>query len=407
MRFSVLLPTRDRLEYLRDAVATVVRQYFADWELIIFDNASADDVSAFISSLDNSRIKYFRSSEALPVTESWNRALDASSGDYVVMLGDDDGLAPGYFRKVDRVIAEFGDPDVIYSRALLLAYPGVMPGHEAGYMHVMGCAEFFGGLQEPRLLEPEVARDLVGASMDLRLRFDFNMQLFTIKRSTIEGLRRGGAFFHSPFPDYYAANLLFLKSARIVIHPDQLAFVGITPKSYGFFHFNKREGEGIEFLRNMSAERNRDLESVIVPGNRMNTCWLLAMETLSDLDRTPGLVPGRRRYRLLQAADSLRRSVILGSMPRSESREFIRALRLWEKAAYGLVATVVFLLTRSGRLRARFLEALDRRLGQYPPPGSWATPEEYRPMLELFEQGAARFDSEEIGRRSSGVARPP
>jgi glycosyltransferase involved in cell wall biosynthesis len=407
LRFSILLPTRDRLEYLRHAVETVTRQDYADWELIVSDNCSVDDVAGFVAALDDPRVKYFRTREAVPVTENWNRALDASSGDYVLMLGDDDGLMAGYFRKAEQIIAEFGEPDVVYSRALLLAYPGVIPGHEAGYIHHMGCATFFDGLEEPRLLEPRVARELVRASMELRLRFDFNMQLFTIRRSAIEALRRAGQFFHSPFPDYYAANLLFFRSKRIVIHPDPLAVVGITPKSYGFFHFNKREREGIEFLRNMSGERNHDLERVILPGNRMNTCWLLAMETLADLDGTPSLVPDRRRYRLLQVADSLRRHVIERSMSRSESREVVGALRLWEKAAYGLAAAILFFLTRSDRLRARVLAALDRRLGQYPPSVPWTRTEEYRSLLELFEQAEAPFDPERNDEpRSSRIAGP-
>jgi glycosyltransferase involved in cell wall biosynthesis len=405
--FSILLPTRNRLEYLRDAVETVRRQDYADWELIVADNFSVDDVAGFIRSLDDPRVKYLRSEEALPVTENWNRALEASSGDYVLMLGDDDGLMPGYFRKVEQLVAEFGEPDVIYSPALLLAYPGVIPGHEAGYIHRMGCATFFDGLDEPRLLEPALRRELVRASMDLRLRFDFNMQLFTISRSAIQALSRGGRFFHSPFPDYYAANLLFLRSNRIVVYPDPLAVVGITPKSYGFFHFNKREREGIEFLQNMSGERNRDLERVILPGNRMNTCWLLAMETLADLDDTPGLAPARRRYRLLQAADALRRRVILGSMPRSESRELFRALRMWEQAAYGAAAAVLFVLTRPGRFRARILTALDRGLGQYPQSVPWQRTGKYRSLLELFEQGDAQLDTEEGAElRSSRDAGP-
>ena len=44
MKFSVLLPTRNRLEYLRYAVETVRRQDYADWEIIVSDNCSEDDI---------------------------------------------------------------------------------------------------------------------------------------------------------------------------------------------------------------------------------------------------------------------------------------------------------------------------------------------------------------------------
>ena len=40
MKFSVLLPTRNRLEYLRFAVESVLRQDDPGWELVISDNAA-------------------------------------------------------------------------------------------------------------------------------------------------------------------------------------------------------------------------------------------------------------------------------------------------------------------------------------------------------------------------------
>jgi glycosyltransferase involved in cell wall biosynthesis len=399
LRFSILVPTRDRLEYLRYAVETVRRQDYADWELIVSDNCSEDDIRGFVASLDDPRVKYLRTDEVLPVTENWNRALEASSGDYVLMLGDDDGLLPGFFRKTEDVLAEFLEPDVVYSRALLLAYPNVMPGQEPGYVHAMGCAAFFDELVEPRELEPEVAHELVRASMELRLRFDFNMQLFTVKRSTVEALRRQGRFFHSPFPDYYAANLLFLRSRRIVIHPDPLTVVGITPKSYGFFHFNRRESEGAEFLRNASPARGRELMDVLLPGSRMNTCWLLAMETLAELDaEAVGLTPSRGRYRLVQVADSLSRRFIEESLSPSESRELVHALRPWERAAYRVVAASFFLLARFRRLRPGLSWVLQRSLGQYPSVLPTIRAGEYESVIDLFERVESIVDLEPIER---------
>jgi glycosyltransferase involved in cell wall biosynthesis len=391
LKFSILLPTRDRLEYLRAAIETVVRQDYEDWELIVSDNLSVADVRAYVEGLGDARIKYFRTSETLPVTDNWNRALDASSGDYVLMLGDDDGLMPGYFRKVQRTINEFDDPDVIYSRALLIAYPSVIPGHEEGYVHTMGCATFFEGLGAPRMLETAVARQLVRASMELRLRFDFNMQLFTLKRRTIETLRRAGRFFHSPFPDYYVANLLFLRADRIVIHPDRLTAVGITPKSYGFFHFNRRENEGAELLRNMGGEGGRELERILLPGSRMNTCWLLAMKRLADLDAASlGLAPSYRRYRLVQTADWLEKRYVEGSMSSDDARGAAQSLRPWERALYRSAEAA--LSFTPGSMRPAFLALLKRWLAQYPSfePDYW--PSAPPTMLDLFDSATLTAD---------------
>src|SRR6187399_2954715 len=81
-KFSVLLPTRDRLELAKDAIETVRRQSFSDWELIVADNCSCDNVPGYVASLSDPRMTCIRTDTPVPVTENWNRALNASSGDY-------------------------------------------------------------------------------------------------------------------------------------------------------------------------------------------------------------------------------------------------------------------------------------------------------------------------------------
>jgi glycosyltransferase involved in cell wall biosynthesis len=108
MRFSILLPTRNRLELLACAIETVHRQDFHDWEIVVSDNCSEEDIASYVQGLSDERIRYQRTERFLPVTENWSRALEASRGDYVIMLGDDDGLLRGYLSTLDRLIREHG-----------------------------------------------------------------------------------------------------------------------------------------------------------------------------------------------------------------------------------------------------------------------------------------------------------
>ena len=68
MKFSVLLPTRNRKELLARAIETVRRQDYENWEIIISDNFSDEDISGYISSLSETRIKYFRTENFVTVT---------------------------------------------------------------------------------------------------------------------------------------------------------------------------------------------------------------------------------------------------------------------------------------------------------------------------------------------------
>ncbi len=85
MKFSVLLPTRNRLDLLSRAIETVRRQDYDNWEIIVSDNFSEENIASYIQLLGDSRIKYFRTDCFIPVTDNWNNALNNSMGDYIIV----------------------------------------------------------------------------------------------------------------------------------------------------------------------------------------------------------------------------------------------------------------------------------------------------------------------------------
>lgn len=95
MKISILLPTRNRLDLLKLAIESVRLQEYSDWEIVVSDNASDDDIGAYVQSLGDPRIRCRRFEQLVPVTDNWNAALEAATGEYFVMLGDDDALVPG------------------------------------------------------------------------------------------------------------------------------------------------------------------------------------------------------------------------------------------------------------------------------------------------------------------------
>src|SRR6266568_2307712 len=240
MKFSILLPTRNRLDLLRYAVESVRLQDYLDWEVVISDNASTEDVAGFAASYADQRIRYYRTERELPVTENWNAVLERSTGDYVIMLGDDDGLMRNCLTAAHKIIGQWHHPDVIYTQALQFAYPGAIPGHPRGFVQV-AYNDFLKGVERPLLLSRQTAWEMVRSAMSFRLRYGFNMQHFIFSRKLVETLRSKGPFFQSPYPDYYAANAIMLAAQTVVANPQPLIMIGISPKSFGYYYFNQRE----------------------------------------------------------------------------------------------------------------------------------------------------------------------
>jgi GT2 family glycosyltransferase len=92
MKVSVIIPTRNRLAFLREAVASVQAQAHSDWEAIIIDDASTDGTSEWLASLRDPRIRTFRMEEHRERSAARNRGLRAAQGERVLFLDDDDRL---------------------------------------------------------------------------------------------------------------------------------------------------------------------------------------------------------------------------------------------------------------------------------------------------------------------------
>jgi glycosyltransferase involved in cell wall biosynthesis len=301
MKFSVLLPTRNRLDLLSYAIETVRRQDYPDWEIIVSDNCSDEDISGYVRCLSDDRIKYVRIPQPIPVTDNWNNALDLSQGDYIIMLGDDDGLMRGYFSMLKHVIEEHDSPDFIYTSALLYAYPSVMPGYPDGYLRTYTSKKIYRAACEPFRLTKKEATMLVEHSLNFRMHFDYNMQFFFVSRKLVNQLKQYGPFYQSPYPDYYASNAMMLKADHIVVVPKPLVAIGISPKSFGFYYFNDSENTGNAFLQNADSDLDAQVRRILLPGTDMNTSWLLAMEKLvTNFGEEFPIRVNTHRYRFLQ-----------------------------------------------------------------------------------------------------------
>lgn len=328
MKFSVLLPTRNRLELLRLAVETVRRQDYDNWEIVVSDNASNEDIRGFIDTLADDRISYIRSESLIPVTDNWNLALSHCTGDYIIMLGDDDGLLPGYFSYALKLIETYEHPEVLYTGALLYAYPGVLPDAPDGFVRSYEERSIFKGSKAAFMLAKEEAREYVDASLDFRVKFDYNMQFFLVSRAAVNSLQAYGSFYQSPYPDYYAANALLYLAQSVLVVPRPMVAIGISPKSFGYYYFNNQESTGTAFLNNMRADPLLvHLDRVVLPGTDMNTCWLMAMETLAIRF---GFKANHLRYREIQIRAVLA-SVLRHGQRASQALTTLRKRATWRE----------------------------------------------------------------------------
>jgi len=116
---TVVIPTRDRLQLLREAMKSVQAQDLASWEVIVVDDASSDGTSAWVASIADSRMRCVRLDEHVERSAARNRGLAEAAAPTVLFLDDDDRLRPSALRRLahaleraPEAVAAFGAKEV-------------------------------------------------------------------------------------------------------------------------------------------------------------------------------------------------------------------------------------------------------------------------------------------------------
>lgn len=99
---SIILPTYNRLAFLRPAVDSVCAQTFSDWELVIADDGSDDETTAYLRTLESPRVRVLFLAHSGNRSRVRNAALGAATGRYVAFLDSDDLWRP---EKLERQLA--------------------------------------------------------------------------------------------------------------------------------------------------------------------------------------------------------------------------------------------------------------------------------------------------------------
>jgi Glycosyl transferase family 2 len=110
--FSVVIPVT-RPHCLRHSLASVLDQRFTDFEVIISHNTPRETPPLDWLPADP-RITYVRPDDMLPQHDHWEFALAKARGQWVMLLGDDDAIAPILLTVVAEAAKRFPSLPIIY-----------------------------------------------------------------------------------------------------------------------------------------------------------------------------------------------------------------------------------------------------------------------------------------------------
>ena len=96
---SIVIPTKNRSSTCIQAVKAIL-DYNVDFELLVFDTSDVKDWQLELPR--DSRLKVENGSPDLNIVQCFESATSKAAGDYVCVIGDDDGITPALLHWVDE-----------------------------------------------------------------------------------------------------------------------------------------------------------------------------------------------------------------------------------------------------------------------------------------------------------------
>jgi len=117
---SIIMNCYNGEAFLNEAINSITKQTFENWELIFFDNNSIDKSEKIAKSFKDSRIKYFKSDRLLNLYDARNLAVKKTNGDYISFLDTDDMWTKDKLEKQINFIKKNSNYKILYSNYYVL-----------------------------------------------------------------------------------------------------------------------------------------------------------------------------------------------------------------------------------------------------------------------------------------------
>lgn len=196
---SICVPSRNRQRYFMETIGFLLESARDDVEFIFADNSDDGSVmDGYMAGIRDCRVTYLPSPSAtLSMKDNWERCLEAATGQWVSVIGDDDLIDPDLVDALEIAIAL--KPDIEAFGWSNLKYDWVTEDAPLRNVQVPLDATFH-DMPQPLLFRRAFRWDDAGVT----LTSGFSVYHSAISRGLLEKVRTrfGGCYFEHPTLDY-------------------------------------------------------------------------------------------------------------------------------------------------------------------------------------------------------------
>lgn len=228
---SIIVPTKNRSKYCIECLKHISSLSLDNVEVIVQDNSDTDALKHLIeaNNLDGS-IKYNYHGEVLSFVKNFSLGIEASTGEYVIMIGDDDTVLPNIIEVAS--IAKQRNYDAVIPQLNCYFWPSptpIVPKYANGYLASRP-------FRHKRFIEVDTKSALKSLIAD---NFQ-NYQSYSAprvyhgivsKKSLNKVKAVAGDYFRGLTPDMFMSIALCFTARKTYIYTQPISISGICPKS--------------------------------------------------------------------------------------------------------------------------------------------------------------------------------
>ena len=229
IKYSILIPTYNKCEYLKFTLETILKNNNKNFEVIISNDYSNDDTDNLLKNIKDERVKAIKPPIKLTQAKNYEFLLNLANGEWVTILGDDDGILPNFYSTLDKLIEKYPNNEIFKFKRAIYYWENVSDIYGDRVVFYENLA------RKEKLKNSKI--DLFLSLCGLKTAQDLPM-IYTsgiIKKDLINRIKKKSKnfFFHSLIPDYYSMIALTLESKKYIFSETPIFWVGVSSKSTG------------------------------------------------------------------------------------------------------------------------------------------------------------------------------
>ena len=123
LQFGIVIPSFERLEYLKESLGSALNQTYTNLEILVVDDRSKNpDLIAYLKSLTAAHLRVIVNRKNLGTTANYDKCVRSLSSavSWCVILDNDDILDKNFVEEAVRVIKKFPGSNVLHARQLFI-----------------------------------------------------------------------------------------------------------------------------------------------------------------------------------------------------------------------------------------------------------------------------------------------